>query len=55
MKKWLPVLNFFEGPGATFSGPGASVTPKFKKTSFLGFSVPNKDIGLLIIFARENS
>ena len=55
MKKWLLVMNFFEEPGATFSGPEASVTPKLKKISILGFSVRNKDTGLIIILAGENS
>ena len=46
-KKALLVMKFFKGPGANFSGPGA--IPKFKKYLFLVFSVPNKDMGLLIV------
>ena len=40
-------MNFFKGPGANFSGPRA--IPKIQEIFILVFSVPNKDMGQLIV------
>ena len=42
-------MNFFKGPGANFSGPGAIPNSKIQEKFIVVFSVPNKDMGLLII------